>query len=120
MFWTQFFLTKSHYLTMNQALDTTRDELKAAVVKVLSTIKDTQDKANLKALVEKLLALREILDSRLDHLPAEFRAWDTGFERWAQDHVSFFNSFREGPDSQVWNAFFDKKDALNDAIQHLT
>ncbi|KAF9554619.1 hypothetical protein CPC08DRAFT_712769, partial [Agrocybe pediades] len=103
-----------------KSVDTARNELKAAVTTALPTIGDTQGNPTLKALVEKLSALLDLLGLRSEkELAAKFRAWDNGFEVWAQAHGSFVKGLREGHNSQVWNAFFGKKDALETAVQHL-
>ncbi|KAF4617334.1 hypothetical protein D9613_006433 [Agrocybe pediades] len=104
------------------AVDTARNELKDAVTKVLPMIGNTQGNETLKALVQKLSALLQVLaESKSDkELAANFRAWDTPFEVWAQAHASLVSGLREGHNSEVWEAFFAKKDALDTAIQHLT
>ncbi|KAF9552935.1 hypothetical protein CPC08DRAFT_714176, partial [Agrocybe pediades] len=102
---------------MNQALEIPRDELKEALDKILPAIEERHSSRKYLSLFEELWHLRKVLDSGFEDFPVLFRAWDRGFEKWARNRVSFLDSLREGPVSQDWVAFIDKKEALKAAIQ---
>lgn len=106
---------------MQSDLDKKRDELKATIGPVIESIGTATEKT-LKECLKHLLALEEVLNERGTDgaLAVAFRDWNDGFDDWVQEHQTYIDGRRDGPDGDVWKAFLAAKDAMAHVVKHAT